>query len=212
MRRAINENPIAQVAVIGVLAIAVGFMLLTRLSGGPEPPPPAAETAPAPTEAGSGSVITPAPPAAATEPATGSAAPEAAAGVGEFEAGPGLPAPVVQAHEDGRAVVLLFTRQGGTEDRPLERTLARLRGVERTSVFHAHARSIARYSRVAGGVDVSRVPALVVVHPPRRDVDGVPVATVSYGFRGPASAEQAVRDALYQGRRNMPYHPYPDSG
>ena len=32
MRKALNDNPIAQIAVLGVLAVVVGFLLLTRMS------------------------------------------------------------------------------------------------------------------------------------------------------------------------------------
>ena len=31
MRRALNENPITQIAVLGALALIVGFLLLTRV-------------------------------------------------------------------------------------------------------------------------------------------------------------------------------------
>jgi hypothetical protein len=42
---------------------------------------------------------------------------------------------------------------------------------------------------------------------PRDLSGGVPQASVSYGFRGPDSVEQAVRDALYDGKSNLPYYP-----
>ena len=35
----------------------------------------------------------------------------------------------------------------------------------------------------------------------------MPAATVSYGFRGPASVEQALEDALYKGPKDIPYYP-----
>ena len=40
MRRALNDNPVAQIAVLAVLAVVVGFLLLTRVankSDGGEP-------------------------------------------------------------------------------------------------------------------------------------------------------------------------------
>jgi hypothetical protein len=55
-------------------------------------------------------------------------------------------------------------------------------------------------------VNVNRVPALVVVRP-KKLTHGPPVASVSYGFRGPDSVRQAVRDALYKGPTNLPYYP-----
>ena len=33
VRKALNENPVAQIAVLGVLAVVVGFLLLTRMGG-----------------------------------------------------------------------------------------------------------------------------------------------------------------------------------
>ncbi len=30
---------------------------------------------------------------------------------------------------------------------------------------------------------------------------------MSYGFRGPASVEQALEDAIYDGPKNIPYYP-----
>jgi hypothetical protein len=70
----------------------------------------------------------------------------------------------------------------------------------------ARAKDVAGYSRITQGVGVNRAPALVVVRP--RDVSGsVPQAQVSYGFRNSQSVVQAVHDALYTGRDNLPYSP-----
>ena len=46
MREKINDNPVAQVALLGVLVLVVGFLLLTRMGGSEETP-----AAPAPTDA-----------------------------------------------------------------------------------------------------------------------------------------------------------------
>jgi hypothetical protein len=203
VRKAINENPVAQAAVIGLLVIAVAFLLLTRVvnssnSGGSEP---ATDSSAAPVASD------------ATAPAPSVAAPSAPSDVtasgapaGEFVAGPGLPESVVSAYDDGEAVVLLVTRKAGIEDQRLKAMVGSARGVGKVAVFTTNARGIGRYSRIARGVDVSRVPALVVVRP-RNLSSGVPEATVSYGFRGPESVEQAVRDALYDGKSNLPYYP-----
>lgn len=209
MRRAINENPIAQAAIVGLLVIAVAFLLMTRVlnqdSQGDAAEPTASSSASTPADA--------APSAASPTPAAGAAdaqAPAApAAGptpASDFVAGPGLPASVVQAYDDGDAVVLLVTRKAGIEDKRLRAMVGQARGVGNVSVFTTNAHGIARYSRIAEGVDVSRVPALVVIRP-RKLNDGVPQASVSYGFRGPDSVEQAVRDALYDGKSDLPYYP-----
>ena len=41
---------------------------------------------------------------------------------------------------------------------------------------------------------------------PRKLTGSVPTATVSYGFRGAASVNQAVDDALYKGKQ-IPSYP-----
>jgi hypothetical protein len=208
VRQAINENPIAQAAVVGLLVIAVAFLLLTRVlnqSSGGE----GSESATESSAAASPTVPEAAPPTAAPSDAAAPSAPTApVAGApgGDFVAGPGLPESVVKAYDDGQAVVLLVTRKAGIEDKRLKAMVGSARSVGKVAVFTTNARGIARYSRIASGVDVSRVPALVVMRP-RKLSDGVPQASVSYGFRGPDSVEQAVRDALYDGKTNLPYYP-----
>jgi hypothetical protein len=207
MRKAINENPVVQVVFLGILGIIVAFLFMTRVMGQDEGGASDA-AAPAPTAAGA----VPAP--AAPDP---TAAPDAAAvaqgaeatsvaGTG-FEAGEGLPQSVVSAYEAGDVIALLVVNRKGTEDRRLEAEVEdRLQGRNDTSVFVVEAKDVARYSRIAEGVNLDRVPALVVVEP-RRQVEGdLPGATISYGFRGPESVEQTVLDVLYDGKE-LPYHP-----
>jgi hypothetical protein len=221
MRQALNSNPVVQIALIGVLAIAVGFLFMTRVmksdesSSAPEPASPSAATPATSTDgsaadsssaASESSAATPAP--AASSSAGVPAAPGvAAAPVGSFEAGPGLPAAVVEAYSNNRPVVLLVTRRAGIEDKRLRAMVARARTIGNSAVFTTYARKIARYSRITTGVDVERVPALVVIRPQKMSQGSVPEAAVSYGFRGPQSLEQAVRDALYEGRDDLPYYP-----
>ena len=75
------------------------------------------------------------------------------------------------------------------------------------ALFIVSARGIARYSRITQGVDVERVPALIVIRPKKLADGGLPEASVSYGYRGPESIKQAVRDANYDGRRDLPSYP-----
>jgi hypothetical protein len=225
VRRALNENPLVQAALIGVLAIIVGFLLLTRVmnrnSGAEESAattdpaaaaPAATDSAAAPPEstdpaaaaaadAAAPSTDPSATPPAAADPAT------AAAAAGEFVAGPGLPAEVVKAYADGKVVALLIVRENGIEDRKVRAMVETLRSRGDTAVFVTPAATIARYSRITQGVDVERVPALVVIRPRKVTEGDTPVAAVSYGFRGPDSVDQAVRDALYAGRKDIPYYP-----
>ena len=209
MRKALNENPIAQVAVLGLLAIVVGFLLLTRVmksDSGAEPAPTTTADATAPA-APAGTETAPAtPPTTPSEtPSTPSdATPSAAAG--EFVAGPGLPKPVVGAYDRGDTVALFVYRRGGLDDSALAGSIQRLRGVGGVAVFTTRALHVARYSRIVGGVDLDRAPALVVVSPRSLSGGGLPSATVSYGFRDFESVAQAVHDAGYDGK-DLPYYP-----
>jgi hypothetical protein len=207
VRSALNENPVVQAALIGLLAIAVAFLLMTRVLNSDSQGGAADPAAPSPTAAATvdaSAATAPAPAAGAPEGQTAAAA--AATPATDFVAGPGLPANVVDAYEDGSAIVLLVTRKAGIEDKRLRAIVGQARGVGNVAVFTTNAHGIARYSRIAGGVDVSRVPALVVIRP-HKFHDAVPTASVSYGFRGPESVKQAVRDALYEGKSNLPYYP-----
>jgi hypothetical protein len=120
--------------------------------------------------------------------------------------GPGLPRPVVTAWKHGDAIVLLIVRGGGSDDRLVRGSVESLTGERGVAVFVTRAKSVARYSRITQGVGVDRTPALVVVRPRSKGVS-MPEAQVSYGFRNSQSVVQAVHDALYKGRDNLPYYP-----
>jgi hypothetical protein len=192
MRDKLNSNPVAQAAVLGVLLLAGGFFVLSSMGGGGEEegaPAPSAESIVATVAASEGSGV------AAAPPPPGALA----------DAAPPPPPAVTAAFAANRTVVLLFVRDGGIDDRLVvgaTRSLGALPGV---STFVVPAKRIARYAAIAQGVDVSRVPALVVLRPKRLD-HGVPTASVSYGFQSPESVVQAVIDAGYRGR-TVPYHP-----
>jgi hypothetical protein len=212
MRKALNDNPVAQIVVLALLGIVVAFMLLTRVahrSGSSAPATTTTEssTASSPT---TGTLTTPTTPSAgATPPATTvpgtTGSPSGSEAMGEFVAGPGLPASVVHAYKSDKTVVLLVLRRRGIDDRELRAQVENLRGSD-VALFVTNAGRIARYSRITQGVNVDRVPALVVLRP-QRLAHGAPVASVRYGYRGPESVVQAVRDALYKGPTNLPYYP-----
>jgi hypothetical protein len=225
MRKALNDNPVAQIAVLGVLAVVVAFLLMTRVMKSDDsgtattpstdataaptattptatPPPEASAGAVAPTATTPSSAV----PATPTVPEAGASAAGASTVPSKFVAGPGLPRPVATAYADGKAIVLFVFRNHGIDDHAVRASVEQLRGRQDLAVFVTHAGQIARYARITEGVDVDRVPALIVVRP-RRLTEGAPTATVSYGFRGDDSVQQAVRDALYDGPKNLPYHP-----
>ena len=223
MRRAVNENPVVQAALIGVLAIGVVMLLLLRMGGGSD-------------DASTDTAVAPATAAPATAaPATGAAATGAASTPGTatpasvdgaFVAGEGLPKDVVKAYKDDKTVVLLILREhpqgcysraklvskqcGGIDDgqvATIVRLIDRLSHQPNVALFTTHALNIAAYSRITTGVDVNRVPALVVLTPKGLNDGGLPHASVAYGFRGPGSIVTAVSDAAYKGKTDLPYYP-----
>ncbi|MEJ7875432.1 MAG: hypothetical protein WKF62_02140, partial [Solirubrobacterales bacterium] len=105
----------------------------------------------------------------------------------------------------GDVVVLLVTQKNGIEDKPVLREVEKLGSRDDTSVFISDVEDISKYSRIAEGVSLERVPAIIVLHPlegklAKGKAPALPAASVSYGFRGPASVAQTVRDVLYDGK------------
>jgi hypothetical protein len=216
MREAINNNPMVQVAVIGVLVVIVGFFFMTNMKKGSSGSSSSATSAPV---AGSATPGTSAPSTATPVPAPGSTSAGASPSVGSVPPptsgsvspdalvpGLGLPRPVIAAWKRGDAVVLLIVRPGGIDDRLVRGSVESLTGDRGVAVFVADAKHVARYSRITQGVGVDRTPALVVVRP-RKESGPVPQAQVSYGLRNSQSVVQAVHDALYSGRDDLPYSP-----
>lgn len=211
MREKLNENPKFQVAVIGVLLVAIGIFALTSMGGGGEE-----EGAPE-TTTGTATVGTPTTPgtpagtASVTATSTApSAVPTAAAAPASLAAAPEVPAPplprkITAAFDAGRTVVLLVVKKGGIADGTTVAASLPVDFVHDVSLFVVPARQVARYAAITQGVKLERVPALIVVRPKHLD-RGVNVASISYGYQTSESVVQAVRDANYKGG-TLPYHP-----
>jgi hypothetical protein len=200
VRQAINNNPIAQVAVLGGLAVLVGLFFMMNMKGkgssetaSSAAPAPSTSAPPAPASGSTSSATAP-------PPTTGTVSPDA------LVPGRGLPKPVVTAWKRGNTVVLLVVRQGGIDDRLVRNSVRSLSSDGGVSVFVTRANHVARYSRITQGVGVSQAPALVVVRP-KRVTGSVPEAQVDYGFRDAQGVVQAVHDAVYSGKDNLPYSP-----
>ena len=215
MRKALNDNPMVQIAVVGVLVLFVGlFLMMTMGKKSPSDSAPTAAPADASAAPAGGTttpVVVPDTGATAAPSATAGATPSVSANSGTVSPealipGPGLPAPVINAWKGGDAVALLIVRSGGIDDRLVRGSVQSLSGESGVAVFVARAENVARYSRITQGVGVDRAPALVVVRP-RRNTGSVPEAQVSYGFRNSAGVVQAVHNALYSGPDDLPYHP-----
>lgn len=215
MRDAINNNPLVQAAVIGVLLIGAAFFVITQTGGGGEEESGGGGETEATvhvagtTASGSGSGSTP---GEAVEGAveTAKAPPPqsigaALAAVSQSSAKPPLPRPVLAAWHANKTLVLLFVRDGGIDDRLTRQATVGLAGFGDAVLFVVPARRISRYAAITEGVGVDRVPALVVVTPKhlRRPL---PTASVSYGFQTAAGIRQAVIDAGYEGP-TVDYHP-----
>jgi hypothetical protein len=209
MRDKLNNNPIAQIALIAILVGAAAFMLLKP--GGEESeevPPTEATVAVAGTSAtGTATGATPGEAVeGAVEGAIEAATAEAStASVAGAIPAPPMPAAVAAAYDAEKTVVLLVVHDGGIDDRLVARSVDRLSALPDVAVFVVPAKRIARYAAITLGTDVQQVPALLVMRP-RRLSGGVPQASVDYGFQTPQSVVQAVVDAGYKGPEAT-YHP-----
>jgi hypothetical protein len=196
MREQLNSNPLAQVALVGALLLAVGFFVMSSRGGGEEG------------EEATGTEVT-----AVSDPAPGapaeSSAPSLEAGAAAVPTAPMVtsppPAEVTAAYDAGSTVVLLFVHDGGIDDELVRDATTRLAALPGVTTFVEPAERISRYAAITEGVGVERVPALVVLTPKGLDED-VPTASVSYGFQSGASVVQAVIDAGYEGP-TVDYHP-----
>lgn len=212
MREQLNSNPLAQIAVIGVLLVAVGIFVMSSGGGGSEEEESAGATEATVAVAGTSATgtATGATPGEAVEGAVEAATEAAATGAAASAIpaaadAPPLPRPVLDAWKANKTVVLLFVRDGGIDDTMVTTATAGLASFRDVVVFVVPAAKISRYAAITEGVGVERVPALVVVTP-KHLKQTVPTASVSYGFQSPQSVAQAVIDAGYKGP-TVTYHP-----
>jgi len=221
MRKALNDNPAVAMAVVAVLGLFVAFMLLHAISARSPGSATTDTTAATATTATAGVAVTgtapttaptagvPATtgvPATATPAASGTVAPAAAA-IGAFKAGPGLPKALVDAYQSNKVVALVVLKRNGIDDHAMAAATAPLRHAPNVALFEVFASKVAQYARVAEGVDLNRVPAIVVLRPKSLTQGAVPQASVSYGFKSLQSVAQALRDASYKGPQNLPSYP-----
>jgi hypothetical protein len=177
MRDKLNENPVAQIALVGVLVLAAAWFLLLKPRG---------------ESSGSGSEE-----AASAESIEQVSATSAIIA----PAGRRLPGKVDAAYKRGDTVALLIYRRGGIDDKVLRIESSTIKAMPGVAFFAAPTDKVARYSAITGPVGVNRAPALVVIRS-RKHNHGAPApATVTYGFQAPAQIRQAVIDAGYTGKQ-----------
>jgi len=206
MREKLNENPIAQVGLIAVLVVVAIVMFISSSGGGEESEEAAGETV----ATVNGVTATGSTPGEAVEGAVDSIEEGAVAGISAAEAPASIPAPppprpLATAYESGKTVVLLVVDTGSIDSAFTARSSQLLAPLSDVSLFVVPAKEIARYAAVTVGLDVNRVPALVVMKPKKLS-GGTPQATVDYGIQTPQTVVQAVLDANYHGRE-LNYHP-----
>ncbi len=202
MRDKLNNDPKAQVILVLVLVVAAGLMFLKMSGGGEEE------------EAESGATVATVNGVTATGSTPGEAVESAVEGLAEGATtsgtapisvpGPPPPARFTAAYEGGKTVVLLVVHGGGVDDALTAAAARPLRSDPRVALFVVPVKQVARYATVTVGLELNRVPALVVLRP-RELSGGVPQASVDYGFQTPQSVAQAVRDAVYKGPEGTYY-------
>ncbi len=196
MREKLNENPVAQIALVAILVVVGGYMLLSAMGGGEESGGSEA-SASASTEAGAEG--TEASAEGAEEAGVEGATPVAATSAIAAPSNGPLPADVESAYAEDKTVVLLIYRAGGIDDALVGIASRVLLGNPRVALFDVPAKKISKYAAITGPLGVNQAPALVVVSPKRLNGGAPAPATVTYGFQSAADIIQAVVDAGYKG-------------
>jgi len=203
MRDKLNDNPLLQAAVIGVLLLGALFFFISSTGGGGE------ESAGGETEAtvsvagttASGTATGATPGEAvegALEAATEGAAPASVAGAlaqvaGAGSSAPRLPQPVLDAWRANRTLVLLFVRDGGIDDGLVKRATLGVEGFGDVALFVVPAGKISRYAAITEGLGVDRLREVALV---AGREDAVPVG--ERGVRG--EREHQVEGDAPEGR------------
>lgn len=199
MREQINNNPVVQIGLVAILALAALMMVMR--AGGSDGGAPADVVAP-PDPALIGGAEEPSTSPLPTEDAPPTPQPTTAA----LKPSKGMPKQVVRAYRNGKIVALFFFDKHSQDDKALKSIVTDELGSRgRVALLVREAKAVSRFSQITQGVGLSRTPALIVMKPKSR-VDNTPVASISYGFRGGKSVRQTIEDALYDGRFR-PAHP-----
>jgi hypothetical protein len=207
MREKLNESQAAQVGLVAILALVAVVIFLKPFGGGEEEEaaPGGEAIATVNGVAGTGST-----PGEAVDNAVASLEEGSVAAIGSGAAPTSVPAPPPpkayhDAYKSGDTVVLMIVHDGGIDDRRVQATREAIEAMPEVTLFEVPVHELPRYASITVGLEVNRVPALVVVRP-RQLSGGVPQASVAYGYQTEQSAVQAVRDASYKGPEKT-YHP-----
>jgi hypothetical protein len=206
VREKLNGNPLAQVGLVLILVVVAVVMFIGSSGGGEEEEASTGEVA----ASVNGVTATGATPGEAVEGAVESLEEGAIAETSATAMPASVPAPpppkrLMAAYEAGKTVVLLIEHKGGIDDAVAVRSALPVGFSGDVSLFIVSVKEIARYAAITVGLDVNRVPALVVMKPKKLS-GGTPQASVDYGIQTPQTVVQAVLDAKYHGRE-VTYHP-----
>jgi hypothetical protein len=211
MREKLNENQTAQIALVAVLALVVGYLVLSSSGGGGSSSAASTPATSAPatsTEGGTVVSTTTIQPTTGTVESTGTtesaadtveSTPTAATSGVTAPAGRPLPKAVDQAYKQGETIALLVYRPGGIDDKKVSEAASVLTGMPGVAYFSTSVDHVADYSAITGPLGLSGAPALIVVQPRRRSEGDTVTATVDYGFQSAQDIKQAVIDAGYKG-------------
>jgi len=169
----------AIVAVLGVLVLAITFLV---------------------TKAGNdtGSVAAPAPSASTSTTATGTntttntgtTATQTTPKQPAVAAGSGLPSDVARALNAHKVVVLFFYEPGASDDQATRAAIRAVRSVGgRVALFQDTVSHISDYRRVVGQLGISQSPAMVVIDRNRK-------AELLQGYLDSGTIRQTVRDSI----------------
>ncbi len=186
MREKLNENPAAQVVIIGILVLVVGFFVLRGGLGGGESE--TSETATA-TESSAGE----------TEAGVVGDEPTAATTSVELPQGSQLPRSVEAAYHRDETIVLLIYRPGGIDDKLTKEAAEIAAETPGVAYFQTKVDHIARYSKITGPLGVAGAPALIAISNMKLAKGGPAPASVTYGFQTADDIRQAIVDARYDG-------------
>jgi hypothetical protein len=202
MRQKLNENPVAQIALVGFLVVAVGFLLISSMGGGgegAETASPEAGAAPSTEEAVVPTEESAVPTEVVREPGQAPLIPPAVGAVSAPVNQP-MPRKVERAYAGDKTIAILLVRDGGIDDHLVRVAAGVVGGMSKVAFFSSKAEHVARFAAIAGPLGVNQVPALIVIRP--KDLNGAnpAPASVTYGFQTKEDVRQAIRDAVYDGR------------
>jgi hypothetical protein len=196
MREKLNENKTAQIGLVAVLALVVGYLVLTSMGGSGSSK--AADSTAVPSETATAAPVVS---EGSVETVGGvvEAAPVSATAAVAAPAGRPLPKAVEAAYAKGETIALLIYRSGGIDDRKVAEAASVLTALPGVAFFDAPVGKVADYSAITGPLGLSGAPALIVVSPRDLNGGGAAPATITYGFQSAEDIEQAVIDAGYRG-------------